>query len=350
MSISRPRYGAAAFAAAGLLALRAEAQCGTGAEPCWIPHETPGCVLSDCCTQVCEKAPHCCETAWDQECADLAIDICEWVTCGSAGSCLLAHGSPGCEDIACCEFLCPIDSFCCFSAWDQFCVEQASRLCQVPACTIEIPADAVAEGEPCYEHTNDGCNIAGFPMLDVAVPSVRSGKHATGSPRDTDWYRFTLDRPTRVRAELLAEFPGQLLLVTGPCLGPLEVMGEAVGLPCGTSVLELDLPTGTYACVVSAAAPSRLFHTAFTCDEIDPRNPPDPKDPVPDPSPYGLAYALRLTVTTSLVGDLDGDGTVGQADLAVLLGAWGGAGPADLDGDGVVGSSDLAILLGAWTA
>lgn len=45
--------------------------------------------------------------------------------------------------------------------------------------------------------------------------------------------------------------------------------------------------------------------------------------------------------------DLDGDGDVGAADLAILLGAWGTPG-ADLDGDGTTGAADLAILLGAW--
>ncbi len=50
----------------------------------------------------------------------------------------------------------------------------------------------------------------------------------------------------------------------------------------------------------------------------------------------------------SLTGDLDGDGTVGAADLAILLGAWG-TGSADLDGDGTTGGADLALLLGAWT-
>jgi hypothetical protein len=48
--------------------------------------------------------------------------------------------------------------------------------------------------------------------------------------------------------------------------------------------------------------------------------------------------------------DLDGDGRVNAADLAILLGAWGPGVVADLDGDGAVGASDLAILLGAWTA
>jgi len=46
--------------------------------------------------------------------------------------------------------------------------------------------------------------------------------------------------------------------------------------------------------------------------------------------------------------DLDGDGTVGGSDLAILLAAWGGVGSADIDGDGLVLAGDLAELLGAW--
>ncbi len=47
--------------------------------------------------------------------------------------------------------------------------------------------------------------------------------------------------------------------------------------------------------------------------------------------------------------DLDGNGTVDAADLAILLGQWGGkGGSADLDGNGTVDAADLAILLGAW--
>ncbi|MCA9291201.1 MAG: DNRLRE domain-containing protein [Phycisphaerales bacterium] len=49
-------------------------------------------------------------------------------------------------------------------------------------------------------------------------------------------------------------------------------------------------------------------------------------------------------------GDLDGSGTVGPADLAILLAAWGQCEecPEDLDGDGIVGPADLAILLANW--
>ncbi len=64
----------------------------------------------------------------------------------------------------------------------------------------------------------------------------------------------------------------------------------------------------------------------------------------------GGFHAVNLLMGPPALGDLDGDGTVGNVDLAILLGAWGtSGGVADLDGDGVVGNTDLAILLGAWT-
>ncbi len=69
-------------------------------------------------------------------------------------------------------------------------------------------------------------------------------------------------------------------------------------------------------------------------------------------------FDLRLDniSITRLVGspaDLDGDGAVNGADLAVLLAAWGpcppkGSCPADLDGSGAVDGGDLAALLSAW--
>ncbi len=48
--------------------------------------------------------------------------------------------------------------------------------------------------------------------------------------------------------------------------------------------------------------------------------------------------------------DLNGDGVVGAADLALMLGSWGFApgSPADLSGDGFVNAFDLALMLGSW--
>lgn len=47
------------------------------------------------------------------------------------------------------------------------------------------------------------------------------------------------------------------------------------------------------------------------------------------------------------VADLNGDGLRDGADLALMLGAWGGAG-GDVDGDGLTDGADLALLLGVF--
>jgi hypothetical protein len=54
--------------------------------------------------------------------------------------------------------------------------------------------------------------------------------------------------------------------------------------------------------------------------------------------------------STPCPADIDGDGTVGATDIAILLGSWGSAkgGAADIDGDGAIGGLDLAALLAAW--
>ncbi len=54
---------------------------------------------------------------------------------------------------------------------------------------------------------------------------------------------------------------------------------------------------------------------------------------------------------STVVGDLNGDGTVGSEDLLILLSQWGPCGrscPADLNGDGFVDGRDLGLLLANW--
>ncbi len=67
-----------------------------------------------------------------------------------------------------------------------------------------------------------------------------------------------------------------------------------------------------------------------------------------------LAQSLTFDIVADAAAqldpaDLNGDGSVDAADLAILLGAWGSIGPGDLSGNGSVGAEDLAILLGAWS-
>lgn len=64
------------------------------------------------------------------------------------------------------------------------------------------------------------------------------------------------------------------------------------------------------------------------------------------------AYLNARLLPPACPGDADGDGMVGLADVAVLIGHWtemvtpGTNG--DLDGDGVVGLGDIAVAIGHW--
>ena len=71
----------------------------------------------------------------------------------------------------------------------------------------------------------------------------------------------------------------------------------------------------------------------------------------PDPC-LGIAqFSVLIREAAPPTGDLNGDGLVNGADLALLLGSWGPCSgcAADLDGNGVVDGADIAILLGNWT-
>jgi len=60
----------------------------------------------------------------------------------------------------------------------------------------------------------------------------------------------------------------------------------------------------------------------------------------------------NVTIST-LVGDFNGNGSVGSEDMAMLLADWGtlnfGPNQYDLDGNGIIGSGDLGILLANWS-
>ena len=49
--------------------------------------------------------------------------------CPAPGDCFVPHGTPGCDDAKCCSAVCAIDPFCCDTAWDEICVDEANQLC-----------------------------------------------------------------------------------------------------------------------------------------------------------------------------------------------------------------------------
>lgn len=109
--------------------------CGApDAGSCCESNGTPFCDNAECCEAVCAVDPFCCNTSWDSACATNAINLC--VTCGGgscgapdSGECCQANGTPFCNDPECCETVCAVDPFCCNNTWDDLCAENAGNLC-----------------------------------------------------------------------------------------------------------------------------------------------------------------------------------------------------------------------------
>jgi hypothetical protein len=101
--------------------------CGIG--DCFVAHPTPGCAIFACCGAVCDVDPFCCDSEWDNFCVGTANIIC--TTCGGAGagSCFFAHPNPACNNSECCNIVCAQDAFCCNTQWDNICANAATQMC-----------------------------------------------------------------------------------------------------------------------------------------------------------------------------------------------------------------------------
>jgi hypothetical protein len=336
---------AIAFASLAAAAAPAASQCGPGAGGCFEVNETPGCMQAECCGLVCEADSFCCTSAWDEFCVELAAGLCEGLVCPNTGPCFEAHASVGCIDAACCSLVTALDPWCRSIAWDSICARRAIELCGVPACELAIPANARSEEEACYDRLNDGCSPTGAGFGSLACGETVAGKWTSGPSRDLDWHRLD---PGIASVRFRAEFPAVVQLIAGRCDGTLEVLAEAAIGPCGEVEFEVPAGVADLHAVISGGTVEGPFRSAFACDEIDPDNPPEPDAPPPPPAPFGRRYLVEGRCDCP-AADFDGDCRVGGSDLAIMLVNWGGAGPTDLDGNGLTDGGDLAQLLAAWS-
>lgn len=137
---------------------------------------------------------------------------------------------------------------------------------------------------------------------------------------------------------------------------PFRIYGafSTTGVAEGAGPINTEVPV-SFSCRVSATKPHDVRLDQLSLSPI--ANSFDPAT-----LPAGVS-ALSFVFSTDLAGvtlsgpwvggsafpyDLDANGAVDAADLATLLGQWGGAGSADFDASGVVDAADLATMLGAW--
>jgi hypothetical protein len=184
-----------------------------GPSNCCVANGGIGCDIPECQATVCAIDAFCCDVEWDDICAGEAIDLCG--VCGtsvctytavncddgdvcttdtcdpatgcmnapvdcddndactvdscSPSNCCVANGGLGCDNPECQDAVCAIDPFCCDTAWDGICAEEAIDLCGAcgtGTCT-HTPVDC-DDGDAC---TTDSCD----PATGCVYTPIRCG-------------------------------------------------------------------------------------------------------------------------------------------------------------------------------
>ncbi|MHC4415288.1 MAG: hypothetical protein ACYS0G_08395 [Planctomycetota bacterium] len=248
-----------------------------------------------------------------------------------------------------------------------------------PQCTVEVPPDAVDEGEPCGDDTNGGCNAQGAPedFVNVNSGDVVTGEgFADAGSRDTDWYLISQDDIVAADVdqdglaklcysvqsqipmgagivpvldsqfpECTSEFVFSLTSSEGCEVGPIADYGD--GLPDNPveavpgnkyALLVLAYESGVGGIFGDYPCAGPLGNTYIACVQAI-----DDDDECP-------TEAECFGAVDTCPWDLTDDGFVGINDLLILLANWGPnpGHPADFNGDDFVGINDLLALLANW--
>lgn len=83
-------------------------------------------------------------------------------------SCFQAHGWQGCNDPVCCAAVCEVAPECCFSVWDQACANAAVQLCSGPPDNVATPDFVAYQG---YLRSSPYENqLGGYPPPPMPAP------------------------------------------------------------------------------------------------------------------------------------------------------------------------------------
>ncbi|MBU2626402.1 MAG: hypothetical protein KKG33_12655, partial [candidate division Zixibacteria bacterium] len=185
-------------------------------------------------------------------------DYVATVSCGGGGTGRCCYGdpmAPNCVDGI--EYAECVDTYGGTFAGGLNCVDDP---CPVETPCADCPPEGVAESEPCGSDMNGGCNMGTPTWEPIACGETICGTvWASGSTRDTDWFELVLTADANITFECEAEFPFVVGYIDGcpmgsPDCGCITALNPyAVGDPCTSQLINMDLTAGTHWLFVSAS-------------------------------------------------------------------------------------------------
>lgn len=232
--------------------------------------------------------------------------------CGSGGSCFTAH-APGCNDATCCEAVCATDDYCCTTSWDATCVGLAQSLC----------VDTIVAGPFIHHPTRHRYYITSSSHASIAERRARLLGGTLAVPdtaAENTWLRLNLAN-------------GSVGAING-WLGIHDQLVEGQwqtqrGLLSGFTAWDFQQPDNNGNADLVQMKPTPAVPGFGSWSDVQ---------------TGAIGYGF---IEIACEGDLSDDGSIGAADLSILLGAWGGP-EGDLNADGTTNAADLSVLLGLW--
>ncbi len=192
-----------------------------------------------------------------------------------------------------------------------------SEAVQNPSIVVTGSCTVVSRARPSWQSASLATSISipvavtvGGPVVDIDVALTNFAWTTLQSKLDADY----------------------ISIPAGSAVTSIGALPQSVAATAGVLRLRVN-PTGLLAGVTTVNG------TLLTSDEN-----------IPGEGDGTLSFSVVITASGGTVrpGDINIDGVVNGADLAMLLSQWGGPGSADLNSSGAVDGADLSILLSNW--
>jgi hypothetical protein len=339
-------------------------QCG-GTESCYTAHSTPGCSNATCCATVCTIDPFCCTNQWDSICVGRATDLCAGCGVPASGSCEESHANPGCNDSSCCQTVCVRDPFCCETRWDAVCVEGALVSCRSGATcaearlwstfftdAVDLDTHGVApDGVETVCGSND--TIAEWRILRAWCTGVTkiSLCDASSLPQQASISVFAECGGTEIACSDTAGNPGTCPGSNSVSLNLYTIAGREYlvrfsmnnGATFASGALQLECVQ-----VCGTGGSCTTEHDTAGCSNGACCETVCNIDPYCCTTRWDAVCVEEANLYCFDPADINRDGVVDAADLALVLSGWGTAGQSDINGDGTTDAADLSLLLANW--